>query len=553
MSKFVFEISWEVCNKVGGIHTVISSKVHEAKKNFENYYCVGNYIHAKKENFIEHNVPNEFRKVFEKVKKMGIDAHYGIWKINEETNCILIDYSNYTTNTPIVKKELWEQFKIDSLNSTWYDYDEAIIWSWCCGILIEELSLKLKNDDIFLHAHEWMSGGAIFYCKTQENSRVKTVFTTHATMLGRSISGNNINLYDLEKNIDPNKFAYSLNVHTKHQSETVLAKISDCFTTVSDITAKETEFFYSKKPDIILYNGFNTQKMNYDFSREREHINEFLKAYFYLNSPIDVDNTQVIFTSGRNEVRNKGVDILISSLAKLNEHLKRENSPKAIVCFILLLIGDFKEDPLIRNSFDAYKNKSQSAKKKYTPLSTHEIPTDNPIIKQLFSLGLCNREDDKVKIILNPKYLDSNDGFFNRQYYEITSGCDLSVFASFYEPWGYTPLESISCGVPTITSDLAGFGLYLQDKGFNNCFLLDDKKSCSIEVLKREGKSYDEAVDSLFFLLQKFSNKTAKELYFEKEVSKELSKQFDWSKFYKNYLEAYEFASKKALNTSKLD
>ncbi len=544
MKKILYEISWECCNKVGGIHTVISSKASHIEKNFDKYYIIGAFPAGNTIEFAEEEIPNEYITTFQKLKEKGIILHFGRWLIRGYPQVILVEYLNYSKNINKIKTILWEKYSIDSLNSSWYDYDEVILWSWCCGVAIEELS-KIPDYKYYVHSHEWMSSASILYLKTLPNKSIyNCVFTTHATMLGRALSGNGQNIYN-EQIKDPDKKSYEIGVNTKHQTEKALAHNADCFTTVSDITSEESNSFYGKPADIILYNGFsnkfikNYEDLNQDFIKSRNQTNEFLKAYFHSTSKIDTDKTNLFFTSGRNEFRNKGVDIIIKSLGILNEKLKNKNFNENIVCLFLIPIGDYEKDEIILESMNLFnKNVESKTLSPYTPLSTHKVPLDNEIIRAFLNSGLQNKKDDKVKVILIPSYLNGQDGFLNRPYYDIIVGTDLSIFPSFYEPWGYTPLESISYAVPTITSDLAGFGRYV-------------KKCCykeSIKILKRETKSYDEQINDLCNFIENFIDYDQKKITLLKQEAKDTAKHFDWEIFIENYLKAYKFAEENNSN-----
>lgn len=535
---FLFEISWEVCNKVGGIYTVITTKSNQILKKIKNYYCVGPYLQNSNDDFIEIKTPNEYIEIKSELLKLGINIYFGKWKANEKVNVILIEYKNFSYKINDIKAKLWEEYKIDSLGSNWYDYDEPILWSWACGILIDKIYQKTSKKTI-IHAHEWMSGGAIFYNKINQNKNIKTVFTTHATMLGRTISGHGEDLYKNIKDFFPNEKAYELGIHTKHQSEKTLASISDCFTTVSNITDLEAKYFYNKEADTILYNGFDNtivgdiNRLNKKLENSRKDLDEFTKAYFNDFINIDTNNVKYFFTSGRNEFRNKGVDIYIKSLAKINSRIKNTK----IINFILILIGNFEKNSEITKSFENYKYKLKKEDQKNAPLSTHNIPENNDIIKALKENNLNNSPNDNVLNIVIPTYISTRDNLINKTYYDFTSAFDLGVFPSNYEPWGYTPLECISLAIPTVTSDLSGFGQSV----LNHC----GDACTSVKVIRREKVNDEKSIESLSKFLIEISEQTKRELDFHREITKTLAIKYDWEVFINRYLEAYEIALKK--------
>lgn len=534
---YLFEISWEVCNKIGGIYTVITSKLPQITKYFPNYYLMGIYTDTTKQNYFPINTPPEFIDKEKELNELGIKVHFGKWNINNTSpNVILIEYLNYSKNIDDIKATLWEQYKIDSLGSQWYDYDEAILWSWVCGVVIHTLT-KDKINKIITHAHEWMSGGAIFYLdQNTSKEKYKTIFTTHATMLGRALSGRGENLIVTQNKIDPDKYAYEVGVYTKHQTEKALSKYATMFTTVSDITNNEAFYFYGKFADKLLYNGFDPL-IEINKQNEKLELNELIKKYFYNFYEINLNKTKIVYTSGRNEVKNKGVDLLIESLGELNNKLKKLDSDQTLIVFFLIPIGEFQFDPLISESIKNYKTNTIPDKTfPYVPLSTHLLPINNEIIQLFLKNQLFNREEDKVKVILNPSYISPKEHFFQKGYYEATSAMDLGIFPSFYEPWGYTPMETLAYGMPTITTDLAGFGKYFKDK---------ETPSISNFILERKSKTFEESKEILTNYLQSFVNKTDDDLNIMKDKAKLSAKSFSWNIFIENYLSIYKQALEK--------
>lgn len=536
---YLFEISWEVCNKIGGIHTVITSKLPQITKHFKesNYYLLGIYNDTTKQNYMPINTPAEFIEKEKKLNELGIIIHFGKWNINNTSpNVILIEYLNYSLNIDKIKTILWEKYQIDSLNSQWYDYDEAILWSWVCGVIIHTLT-EDKIDKVITHAHEWMSGGAIFYLdQFASKEKYKTVFTTHATMLGRALSGRGENIIQTQNEIDPEKYAYEVGVYTKHQTEKALSKHATIFTTVSDITNNEAFYFYGKFADILLYNGFDPL-IEIDKEKEKQELDNLIKKYFHNFYEINLNHTKIIYTSGRNEVKNKGVDLLIDSLGELNKKLKELNKEETLIVFFLIPIGEFQFDPLVSDSIKNYHTNTKPEKTyPYVPLSTHLLPIDNEIIQLFIKNQLLNTKEDKIKVILNPSYISEKEHFFCKHYYNAISAMDLGVFPSYYEPWGYTPMENLAYSIPSITTDLAGFGKYFQEKE-NSC-------DCNF-ILERKDKTYDESKEILTNQLFAFTKKYKDELNVMKNKSKISSQSFSWNLFIENYLNAYNQALNK--------
>jgi phosphorylase/glycogen(starch) synthase len=329
-ADYLFEVSWEVCNKVGGIYTVLTSKVEQMKSYYKNYFLIGPYFeqHAKLE-FTEELPPAEFIAAFEILKKENILCYYGRWDdVKTSPKVILINFSGIIDKKNIIKEAFWNDYKIDSLRAYW-DFEEPSLWSYSVGRLIHELYLSsLKDKKIVVQFHEWLSAFGLLYLK--KNCRnVATVFTTHATVLGRTLASNGIDLYGSINNVDPLHYAYKFNVEAKHLTEKAAALNADVFTTVSEITGLEAEKFLSKKPEVLLYNGLDIAKfpsfedISIKHKASKERLKEFLSYYYFPYYTFDMDKNLIFFTIGRYEYHNKGYDLLIKALGKLNELLKK--------------------------------------------------------------------------------------------------------------------------------------------------------------------------------------------------------------------------------------
>jgi len=537
---YLFEISWEVCNKVGGINTVINTKSPSIMKYFDNYFMIGPYFEQDANVFTTSEPPERFKEKIKILNSIGINIHFGTAAIPpSKPNVILIEYKNKAEIMNSVKTYLWEKYQIDSLGSDWYDYDEVMLWSWVSGMVIEKLTEDINNN-IFIQSHEWMATGAIFYLQKTKNPKFKTVFTTHATMLGRALSSRNADLKELMKTTNPLTEAKKINVHTKFLTEKAAAHSADAFTTVSDITANETKLLLNKKPDIITYNGIDNKlsedlnKLKIDALKNRMIIQDFLAFFFSDSENLEFEDVSLYFTSGRNEFHNKGIDTYINALGKLNTILKKSESKIKLINLFLIPIGDFqildRTQQIISNTFSP----STKTDKLSSPVSTHIVPEDNEIIKAFRNANLNNANTDNIKVLLMPVYLSKTDNIFNMTYYEFSSALDLGVFPSYYEPWGYTPLESINFGVPAITTDKAGIGLFTKENF--------KKTNKWMTILNRTNKSDNEITDELSTILYQQALKSPIEIIQEKDQIVEFSKKFDWDDFIINYLRAYEKA-----------
>ena len=537
---FLFEVCFETCNKVGGIYTVVSSKAMLMKEKYGNFIIIGPYYKGKsEEEFEEKDVPENFKSIFEELSNEGIVCHFGTWKIDGEPDTILIDFEGYKGVLDHLKIRYWEEFNVDSLDSGW-DFFEPMVWSTAAGKIIEKFQQKNSDKKIIAHFHEWISGFGILLLKLA-NSPVKTVFTTHATMLGRTMSGNGKNLYGTINEINPKEEAKSLGVLNKYSTEKACAENSDVFTTVSEITGLEAENILERKPDVLVLNGLDLREFDTEdklVEKKIEVKNMLIDfAGFFLDRKFEKEKTKIIFTSGRYEFKNKGIDILIKSLGKLN--FEFQNNPSSFDGEIITFFFVPNAWTKIQNGLEDWSKKvreSDFENYKNNDLSTHELenPDSDPLIKSLKENNLTNQDDSKIKCIVVPIYLSESDGLFNKEYYEITTGCDLSIFASLYEPWGYTPAESLAVGVPTISSDLAGFGRYINS--------LDIETASVARVIKRYLKDDNDAIEELKNSIREMINTQDDNIV---KSCRTISSKMDWREFVKFYDEAYRKAIEK--------
>ena len=589
-ADMLFEISWEACNKVGGIFTVLSSKARYMQKCYRGgYYLVGPYFEEKSRAvFKEEPIPEKYRNICEQLKKEGIICHFGNWLIKGEPKAILIDFKNLWPKINNIKKELWESFKLDSLNSP-YDFDEPVLWSWAAGNLMKKLSEVHNDKKIVVQAHEWLSGPAILYLK-KNNSKVSTVFTTHATTLGRTLAGHGANLYSVIDKINPTEEADKYGVQAKHNMEKISATTADVFTTVSQVTAMEAEYILGKKADVILPNGLDMTKFPsfeetaFKHKKYRNKLRQFVLYYFFPYYKIDLENTLFYFTASRSEFHNKGLDIFIDSLSKLNDKMKKNKSKKTVVTFFFVPTGiagikpeiteareafrdikdlleeeedDIKENLLytvaseeriseksifdkgfileIKRKLLRLKSKSGAA-----PFSTHKISDieNDPIIKAFKKAGLENKEEDKVKVIFYPIYLTGADGLGDLDYYQSIQACHLGIFPSYYEPWGYTPLETAALGVASLTSNLSGFGKYFYDG-------LRDKKIPGIYILDIENQKKEKMIKDFVDIIYKYTLFTRRKRIDNKIQARKVAFMADWKNFVVHYIEAHNLAVEK--------
>ncbi len=589
-ADMVFEVSWEVCNKVGGIFTVLSSKARHMEKQYKNsYYLIGPYFADKvRAVFKEEPIPEHYKEMYDNLKAEGIICHFGSWLIEGEPEVILIDFNALWPKVDNIKKLLWENFQLDSLDGP-QDFNEPVLWSWAVGILTDKLS-KIHNDKkIVVQAHEWLSGATVLYLK-KINSNVATVFTTHATTLGRTLAAHGVDFYTHLDEIDYRKEAYKYGVQAKHNMERLAATHADAFTTVSRVTAAEAEYILGRKVDVILPNGLDMsefpcfEEAALKHKKYRNKLREFVLYYFFPYYSIDLDNALFYFTASRYEFHNKGMDIYIDSLGKLNEKMKKAKSNKTVVSFFWVPTqtsgispdiieareafqdikdlleeeeDDIKENLLYaltseekvseKTIFDEgfilkIKRKILSLKSKSgnAPLSTHDIinPENDPILRAFKKAGLKNKEEDRVKVIFYPIYLSGADGLGDLDYYQSIQASHFGIFPSHYEPWGYTPLETAALGVASLTSNLSGFGKYCFDN-------LPKKIDPGVYILDIENTKKEEMINDFVDILYKYTQFTKKKRIDNKIQARKVAFTADWENFVVNYIEAHNMAIEK--------
>ena len=175
----------------------------------------------------------------------------------------------------------------------------------------------------------------------------------------------------------------------------------------------------------------------------------------------------------------------------------------------------------------------------------HNMSHDN-VLGMLKYYDMHNRKDERVKVIFLPCYLDGKDGIVNMTYYDLVLGNDLCIYPSYYEPWGYTPLEAVAFKVPCITTDLAGFGLWA-----NSVFGKPGEIEDGVKVIHRTDYNYSEVADIIKDTVAKYSCMTQKQIDACRKKADELSKKALWSEFIKYYEEAYDIALRKAKSRNK--
>ena len=539
---YIFESSWEVCNKVGGIYTVLSSRAKTLQNEMKDRIIfIGPDFWKESESPYFKEDMALFAEWQWVAKEQGLKVRVGRWTVPGEPIAILVDFQPYFEQKNEIYGWLWENYQVDSLHA-YGDYDEASMFSYAAALVVESFYGWLANPSlkVIYHANEWMCGLGALYINNKL-PQIGTVFTTHATSIGRSIAGNQKPLYDYLFAYNGDQMAGELNMQSKHSIEKQTALHVDCFTTVSDITANECKELLDKPVDVVLPNGFDNSfvpKGAVFNSKRKAARKRLLDVANALLGEQMGDDTLIVSTSGRYEFRNKGIDVFVEAMNRL---LRDRDLKKNVLAFIEVpgWVGEPRKD---------LQERLQKGGQFDTPLEVpqvthwlHNMSHDN-VLSMMKYYDMHNRKDDHVKVIFLPCYLDGKDGIVNMSYYDVVLGNDLCVYPSYYEPWGYTPLEAVAFKVPCITTDLAGFGLWANTEFGGRYGEIED----GVKVIHRTDYNYSEVADAIKDTVARFSAMSQKEIDACRKAADALSKKALWSQFIKYYHEAYDIALSKA-------
>lgn len=424
---------------------------------------------------------------------------------------------------------------------------------------------------------------------------VTTIFTTHATLLGRYLCAGSVDFYNNLQYFDVDAEAGKRGIYHRYCIERASAHSADVFTTVSHITAYESEHLLKRKPDGVLPNGLNVKKFSavHEFqnlhSTNKEKIHEFVRGHFYGNLDWDLEQTLYIFTAGRYEYRNKGVDMFIESLARLNHRLKNAGSKITIVAFMImpaqttsLSVESLRGQAVVKSLADTVSSIERGigrrlfersvhwkegdampddkelitpadrvmlrrrlfAMKRHglPPVVTHNMVNDaeDPVLNQIRRVQLFNHPSDRVKVIFHPEFLNSANPVLGVDYDDFVRGTHLGVFASYYEPWGYTPAECTVMGVPSITTNLSGFGCYMEE-------LIENSSDYGIYIVDRRMKGVDDSVNQLTDFIYDFAMKSRRQRINQRNRTERLSDLLDWKRMGMEYVKARQLALRRGL------
>lgn len=588
--KFLVEVAWETCNQVGGIYTVIRTKVPSMVEKWgDDYLLLGPYFPqtaAAEFEALPLTEETPVERAILAMRDLGLQVHYGNWLITGKPKIVLFDIASMYDQVDIIKGRIWDNHKISTLG-----VEELVNQTIAFGELIRIFLSNLAGEnkakkDIVVHFHEWMAATCLPDLK-KDKVKISTVFTTHATMLGRYLAGNVPNFYDVLDNFHWHKEAIHYGIEAQASFERAAAQKADVLTTVSDITAKECVAFLGRIPELILPNGLNIQRFAAMHEHQNLHslykkrISDFVMGHFFQNQAFDLDQTLYLFTSGRFEYSNKGYDITLDALEILNRKMKEAGSKKTVIMFFITkqpyhsidpevlhsraVLDEIRENcqaiqkevgeklfeaaassndlqlPDLNQFVDEYwrlrlRRTVQTWKTKSRPkVVTHLLKQEDDIIRNLHRTQLLNNADDKVKVVYHPDFIVSTNPLFGLDYGQFVRGCHLGVFPSYYEPWGYTPLECMARGVPTVTSDLSGFGDYMMQ-------IMRDYEQWGVSVVNRKTQNYQASAEQLANMLFKFTQQSQRDRITQRNRVESIADTFDWSNLRGYYDTAHELA-----------
>ncbi|MDR0757841.1 MAG: glycogen/starch synthase [Tannerella sp.] len=538
---YIFESSWEVCNKAGGIYTVLSTKALTLQKQFGNRLLfIGPDFGAPNPDF------EEDRKLFSGWRKSAerdevLRVRTGRWAIHGNPLVVLVDFKPFFPDRDKLYYSIWETFGVDS-SRAYGDYDDSCLFAYAAAKVIRHFYQyhHLEDKNVVAHFHEWTTGMGALYLR-KHLPAVATVFTAHASVTGRSIAGNGKPLYGYMDGYNGDQMAFELHVESKHSLEKQTARHADCFTTVSEITATECRQLLEKAPDVVMPNGFEP-----DFvpasgelyaAKRRQARSALLRVAGKLSGCAIRPEAFLVSISGRYEYRNKGIDVFIDVMNTLR---RSDAWDGEIVAFVMVPAGVYAPRADLRKALD---DDIETTEPMQAPFLTHWLQRmdEDRVTDFIRHAGFTNAASEKVKIIFVPCYVDGRDGIFDKTYYDLLIGMDCTVFPSYYEPWGYTPMESIAFGIPTVTTDLAGFGLWAKTVVQEGCDI-----DGGVAVMHRTDDNYSELVNGIAARLCAVMRKSKAERDAIAQNCLNLAAKAEWSHFITFYREAYAIALKRA-------
>jgi glycogen(starch) synthase len=590
-APLLFEVAWEVCRRVGGIYTVLRSKAAITSELYGDRYClIGPYVPGSAAMEFEELSPGEILgPTIEHLREHGIKAHYGRWLVTGHPRVLLFDFFAAFDRLNEFRAAFWSDCGIhypDGDNET----NDCIAFGYLVAAFFEHFCSQWgERRPIIAHFHEWLASAALPILR-KRNLPLATLFTTHATLLGRYLCASTTNFYERLPWINPDMEAGERQIYHRYCIERAASAGAHVFTTVSDITALEADHLLKRRPEKILPNGLRVEKFAalHEFQNlhreSKERIHQFVQGHFFGTYSFDLDKTVYLFTSGRYEYHNKGIDVFIEALSRLNHHLIHSGSDVTVVAFIVTaaathhlnvnvlqahtMLAELRSscdeitENLRRRLFeivargelpggdDLLKPEElvvlkrllhSRAKSDLPPIVTHHMQdeSNDPVLQHLRHRQLFNNAHDRVKVVFHPEFINRTNPLFRMDYPEFVRGCHLGVFPSYYEPWGYTPAECAVLGIPSVCTDLSGFGAFMQTN------ILEHEEH-GIYVLRRRHVDAGVAIDQLTDILIRFTRLNRRERIQIRNRVERLSECLDWNELHPAYEEARQLALQKA-------
>ncbi|KDR15979.1 glycogen [starch] synthase [Zootermopsis nevadensis] len=601
-NRWTFEAAWEVANKVGGIYTVIRSKAYVSTEEMGDQYCLlGPYKEHSARTEVEESVfTGPLHTAVSKMREQGFKIHTGTWLVDGNPQIILFDIGSGAWKMDEYKEELWNKCNL-GIPHLDIEANDAVILGYMVAQFIEEFRKVAEEysdyvPKIVAHFHEWQAGVGLIALRTRHVD-VATVFTTHATLLGRYLCAGNTDFYNHLDKFAVDEEAGKRQIYHRYCMERAASHLAHVFTTVSEITGYESEHLLKRKPDVITPNGLNVKKFSaiHEFQNlhaiSKDKIHEFVRGHFYGHYDFDLDKTLYFFIAGRYEFGNKGADIFIEALARLNHYLKSSHPDVTVVAFLIFpaKTNNFNVESLrghavtksLRDTLNDIQQKmgkrmyevclsgrlpnpSELLQKEdmvkikrciyalqrdgLPPITTHNVVDDwnDPVLCSIRRCQLFNTIHDRVKIVFHPEFLSSTNPLFGLDYEEFVRGCHLGVFPSYYEPWGYTPAECTVMGIPSITTNLSGFGCFMQEH-------IADPMSYGIYVVDRRYISLEGSVQQLAQYMYDFAKLNRRQRIIQRNRTERLSDLLDWRNLGIYYRQARMKALQKVYSDLDLD
>jgi glycogen synthase len=588
---FLFEVAWEVCRQVGGIYTVLSTKAATTVQHWGDRYClIGPYTSETSPTEFELLSPGPaLAPTLGKLHDRGMQVHFGRWLVSGSPKVLLFDYLSHFDRLNGYRQNVWDELRIGAPPDDAETNDAIVFGSLVAEFMAEFVANQPAGRRIVAHFHEWMASVALMLLR-RRNVPVATVFTTHATLLGRYISASRNDFHEQLPWLNPDYESGTRGIYHRYCIERGAAHGAHVFTTVSKVTADEAEHLLKRRPEVVLPNGLRVEKFAalHEFQNlhrtYKETLHEFVRGHFFGSYSFDLNETIYIFTSGRYEYHNKGLDLFIEALWRLNHRLRNQPTNRTVVAFIItkaqtmrmsadvlrahFMLQELRDtceaitrragerifectargslpDPvglLSPEDFTRLKRMIYSRRDRRLPtVCTHDMAHDDSdaILNHLRHRQLFNRPEDPVKVVYHPEFITTTNPLFGMEYDQFVRGCHLGAFPSYYEPWGYTPAECTVLGIPSVCTDLSGFGTFIDQ-------YVPDHDTRGLWVIRRRNRGDVDAIEQLTHIMFNVAQLDRRERIALRNRTEQTSDLLDWSSLGRYYEQARALAITRA-------